>query len=175
MTMGFNGTAIISLFINRENIQLYILANFQNETHEQQQQQKADQTHTRRMARPSNRNQSAFILFLMFVFIIHLSSCSVLNISRWYYNSCEFCSVFYSSLANGFVDHFILIVFFFVVACFQNFNMQRKKKINRLRKKRSKIIKQCVQFDGSFTNRMIWIKCNQNHLYGAISSISIGI
>lgn len=30
MIMGFNGSAIISLFINRENIQLYILANFQN-------------------------------------------------------------------------------------------------------------------------------------------------
>lgn len=30
MIMGFNGSAIISLFINRENIQLYILTNFWN-------------------------------------------------------------------------------------------------------------------------------------------------
>lgn len=36
MIMGFNGSAIISLFINRENIQLYILSNFQREKNRNQ-------------------------------------------------------------------------------------------------------------------------------------------
>lgn len=59
MIMGFNGSAIISLFINRENIQLYILSNFQKEK--------------------QNRNQnnshsfSSWYYFFFLVFIIHLS------------------------------------------------------------------------------------------------------